>query len=351
MLNPMPHHNLAKHLDMSNMKLEDFFGFCLAEVTCPKNNLRPLLPYKSNDDRTIYPVGTWTGVYFSEELKAVKEQGYTIKLIEGYEFSKAYIFKDYVEHFYSRKKESTGAERFIAKMHLNQLYGIFGRKLETIETINVNAQQLKIHMVSSNIKSIIEIDDDLFAVMLYSNSKNDMLEKLNSQVDSVVGNTFKPEVKSNVAIAAAVTAYSRIHMIPFKLDDGICYTDTDSIFTTNELPEDLVGKELGLMKDELDGTIIDEAYFLGIKKYGYTFLDGGVKKDASVFSGVKRNSLSFDEVTNIANGYSITVNLPDRLYKSLRRLNVEFKASKLTITSSDSKPLIDNLYRPSCTRD
>jgi hypothetical protein len=23
----------------------------------------------------------------------------------------------------------------------------------------------------------------------------------------------------------------------------------------------------------------------------------------------------------------------------------------LTITSSDSKPLIDNLYRPSCTRD
>lgn len=198
MLKPMPHHIIAKHTDLSNFKLEDFFGFCLAEVTCPKNMLRPLLPYKSEEDRTIYPVGTWTGIYFSEELKAVKEQGYTIKLISGYEFSKAYIFKDYVQHFYNKKKESTGAERFIAKMHLNQLYGIFGRKLETIETINVNAQQLKVHLLSSNIKSIIEIGDDLYAVMLYSNSGNDMLMELNSEVEIVLPNKFNPEVKSNV---------------------------------------------------------------------------------------------------------------------------------------------------------
>jgi hypothetical protein len=32
----------------------------------------------------------------------------------------------------------------------------------------------------------------------------------------------------------------------------------------------LVGKELGLMKDELDGNKIEEAYLFGIKQYGYT---------------------------------------------------------------------------------
>ena len=31
--------------------------------------------------------------------------------------------------------------------------------------------------------------------------------------------------------------------------DQIAYTDTDSIFLTQPLPESLVGQELGLMKD------------------------------------------------------------------------------------------------------
>jgi len=38
------------------------------------------------------------------------------------------LFNDYVNHFYEQKRNSVGPERFIAKMHLNQLYGIFGRK-------------------------------------------------------------------------------------------------------------------------------------------------------------------------------------------------------------------------------
>lgn len=116
MLKPMPHQLVQKHEDLSNFQLENFFGFALAKVTCPQNMLRPVLPYSSND-RTFYPTAgtaTWTGVYFSEELKAVKDIGYNIELIKGYEFSKEYIFKEYVDHFYNKKKVSTGPQRFIA---------------------------------------------------------------------------------------------------------------------------------------------------------------------------------------------------------------------------------------------
>lgn len=112
---------------MSNFGLNDFFEFCLAEITTPKNILKPLLPVKYQD-KTIYPTDSWIGVYFSEELKAVEKYGYNIKMIKGYEYSKNIIFKDFVHHFYNRKQNSTGALRFIYKMHFYQLYGIFGRK-------------------------------------------------------------------------------------------------------------------------------------------------------------------------------------------------------------------------------
>lgn len=73
-------------------------------------------------------------------------------------------------------------------------------------------------------------------------------------------------VMSNVAVAAAVTAYARIHMIYYKLLPGTVYTDTDSIFTTDQLPDHLIGSELGQTKDELNGLFIQEGLFLGLKK-------------------------------------------------------------------------------------
>ena len=69
------------------------------------------------------------------------------------------------------------------------------------------------------------------------------------------------DVKANVAIASAITAYARVEMMKYKLNDTVCYTDTDSIFTTDKLSEDLVGADLGLVKDELGGLLIQEAYF------------------------------------------------------------------------------------------
>jgi len=333
MLKPMPHKLVKFHKDLTNFKLDNFFGFCLAEVNCPKNMLRPILPYKSKDNKTIFPTGKWIGVYFSEELKAVVKLGYNIQLINGYEFTKEYIFKDYVEHFYESKKNSFGAERFIAKMHLNQLYGIFGRRLDLIETINISADKLDDYLLGKVIKSVIEITDDIYAVLIHTNMRSTILEELNIHLEFERKNNFIPTVQSNVAIAAAVTSYARIHMIPFKLDSGIVYTDTDSIFTTNSLPFEEVGRELGLMKDELTGNTIKEGYFLGIKKYGYYYIDeNGNTITSSVFSGIERNSLTFEDVTNIADGGVITRNVPIRFNRHIKDLNIEIKPATVTVS-------------------
>ncbi len=83
--------------------------------------------------------------------------------------------------------------------------------------------------------------------------------------------------------------------------------DTDSLITDKPLPQHLLGNDIGLMKDELNGGIITKGYFLGIKKYGYEYLDKeGKLKTKSVFSGVPRDSIPFHELEELSKGSKLT---------------------------------------------
>jgi len=296
MKNPMPHDLVNPNLiNLSNRTLDSFFGFAEVEVICPNSMLRPVLPYHFNG-KTIYPVGSWKGVYFSEELKAVVKLGYQITLIKGYEFTKVDLFSKYVNTFYELKRTSAGSEKHIAKYLLNNLYGYFGRKQINIITQNVKNDNLKPILLTRVVKSIININDDYSTVLSYSNINYKLLSQLNNELNNNIENFHTP-IKSNVAIAAAVTAYARIHMIPFKIDPNTLYTDTDSIFTTTPIDPSLLGDQLGQMKDEMNGVLIQEALFLGPKIYGYWYYDkDGNKVNISVFAGVPRNSLTFEEI-------------------------------------------------------
>lgn len=103
MCNPMPIEFLGE-TDGTNVRLEDIFGFAEAKITAPDNIDIPLLPFKFENE-TIHPVGSWIGIYFTEELKAVAKSGYKIELIKVYNFSKEDIFSKYIEFFYKIKKK------------------------------------------------------------------------------------------------------------------------------------------------------------------------------------------------------------------------------------------------------
>ena len=79
--------------------LDSFFGFAEVKIFCPLNMQRPVLPFHLNG-KTVYPVGSWTATYFSEELKAIQSLGYQITLIRGLEFDKADLFSSYVKYFH-----------------------------------------------------------------------------------------------------------------------------------------------------------------------------------------------------------------------------------------------------------
>jgi hypothetical protein len=97
------------------------------------------------------------------------------------------------------------------------------------------------------------------------------------------------------------------------------------------------------MKDELKGGFIRKGYFLGIKKYGYIDNYNEIK---SVFSGVKRNSLTFNEIESIANGNIVHKTISNRFYKDFKSLDITIKSSSLSIKFDTFKLLKDNIYYP-----
>jgi hypothetical protein len=110
---------------------EDFFGFVNVKVTAPLHLRTPTLPHRfkgKSGQSTIYPVGTWQAWYFSEELKANLNLGYKYEIIEGYEFQKQIIFKEFIENLYDMKKSATpGSLSYIAnKLLMNSQYGRYG---------------------------------------------------------------------------------------------------------------------------------------------------------------------------------------------------------------------------------
>jgi DNA polymerase type B, organellar and viral len=103
MCSPMPIEFIGE-TDGTSVKLEDVFGFAEARITTPDNIEIPLLPFKLYNE-TLHPLGSWIGIYFTEELKEIIKHGYKVELIKVYNFSKADIFKKYIDFFYQIKKK------------------------------------------------------------------------------------------------------------------------------------------------------------------------------------------------------------------------------------------------------
>nr|YP_009715292.1 hypothetical protein [Russula subnigricans]QGK88098.1 hypothetical protein [Russula subnigricans] len=100
-------------------------------------------------------------------------------------------------------------------MHLNQLYGYFGRRKTLIETKNVFNEDLIKYFGSYTVFSEIKINENISTILMSTNLDYDLINEIKDYTNLDLITNFR-KVKSNVAIAAAVTSYARVEMMEIK---------------------------------------------------------------------------------------------------------------------------------------
>jgi hypothetical protein len=256
----------------------DLFGHFYVKIKTPEDLKHPILQLHYNN-RTVSPLGSFSGWFFSEELKNALKFGYDIEIIKGYLFEKHNLFKDFVTDLYNLRTSYPKSHpmNYIAKIIMNSLYGRFGMTDTFADIVIIDNKNLKLEDFKGEIEEIIDFD------------KHKLLKlKKNTSLSSDLNDSsFANNV--NIAIASAVTAYARIHMSQFKNNPvlpNLYYSDTDSVYFDGPLPDHFINStELGKLK--LEG-IYDQAIFLAPKVYALKNQESEIIK----IKGLKTKTIS-----------------------------------------------------------
>ena len=251
------------------------FGFFYCNITSPEYLEHPILQRRiktSSSERTIAGLGTWTGWISSMEMDNAIKYGYQFEILNGYQFDKGNLFKEYVNKMYKLRLEypKGHAMNLVAKLLMNSLYGKFGMRLEVTrvdifdisDEVMYNQVKALMKAYGETIHDFVKIDDHLILVRdslvpLHFDEEEDMYHGLDV----------------NIAIASAITSSARVHMSYFKNNPlfKLFYSDTDSVVIDNPLSPELVGNKLGQVKLEYN---IERAVFLAPKVYGFITDEG-----------------------------------------------------------------------------
>ena len=311
-LQSMPGLDCVKHVYYdSSVNIDNLFGFFYCNIVSPENIYLGLLPVRTKNG-IEFPKGSWSGWYFSEELKFARENGYEITVLSGYSFSKQEgVFADYVKYIYNIKCSAEDTvKRTLAKSLLNNLLGRFGLDINKPKTEIVDDKKFQEISTSSLIKAESKIGDNMTLVSYIADVNKDVCESFG--IDYIKAVDYYKHLKLSgdkddtyksisVAISAAVTAYGRIHISNIKLHIlksgySVYYSDTDSIVTDLELPKDMVSAtELGKLKLVHK---IKEGYFIGGKTYAFITDQGKEVKKAKGLSSETLDYYNYKELYN-----------------------------------------------------
>jgi hypothetical protein len=228
-----------------------------------------------------------------------------VEPIDAYVFDKGVIFDSFIKEMYEVKRDTKDpVERNLAKLLMNSLYGKFGMNpihdvIEVIPKKDLD-DYIKLHKTHSIVR---ETSDFSMVKRPIEGSTIDPTKILYTTTEGR-SEAFRSELlsKSNVAIAAAITAYARIALSNLMRDESnpVFYHDTDSIIVQKPLDDKFVGPELGQMKLEHK---IDHAVFAGPKLYGMKVSQAEIIKA----KGYGSDGLTFDMLKGLLKGDQITV--------------------------------------------
>jgi hypothetical protein len=306
----------------------DLFGHFYVKVTTPLDLKHPILQLHHNN-RTVAPLGSFEGWFFSEELKNALIFGYKIEIINGYLFDKLNLFKGFVEDLYNLRTSfpKNHPMNHISKIIMNSLYGRFGMTDTFSEIEIIDNKELKLEDFKGEIEEIIDFDNHKLLKLKNSRSLSNDLN------DSTEAHNV------NIAIASAVTAYARIHMSQFKNNPSLpnlYYTDTDSCYFDGPLdPSFISSTQLGKLK--LEG-IYDQALFLAPKVYSLkneseeVIKIKGLTKDA-----IKNNKITIDTLELLLSKDHKLAFTQTKWFKNISESSIQLLDQVYTLQATENK--------------
>jgi len=250
----------------------------IAKVKIREDAREPHIPYQS-PTKLIFPGGEFTVTLCTPELEYCIKKGIVLEVYDACIYQMEYIFKDYVEFFYTRRDEAKANNDSMMsnmfKLFLNSLYGKFGQKSDVWDRVgDCDPKAFKVETIvkpGGEVKTVRYLGGSIF-----EHGK-----------EQEAFNAF-------CAIASHVTSYARQILAGFMQTAGrenIYYCDTDSLFT-NKTGYDRIkaaggidNKLLGKLK--LEGNP-KEMYFHGPKDYE---LDGKF-----TLKGIGKNDIGMSDI-------------------------------------------------------
>ena len=336
--------------NINQFDIESFFGFLEVEVETPQNLYFPVLTHTIKNHGLVAPLGKWSGIYFSEEIKYALKFGYKFKYIKGFSFSKISPFKEYVNDIYNKRINSNNKSlNLVYKLLLNTLYGRLGMKSIKSKTKFVTGEQLNHIALTRDIITSKQINNLFLVEFIEGNSSLNSLHELYQDkiltkedflyfVNIRKKNWFDFDIKSLVHLGSAVTAYARIYMHQlYSLYDVIpYYTDTDSIVCQKPFPSQLVSENtLGLLKLESE---IDTGIFVAPKLYYecgtlYKKVEGNVftKEPFANYKakGFFKKSITYQDYVSLYEQSSINIKYRNPFFRNYTNLSISFLSGNI----------------------
>lgn len=143
----------------------------------------------------------------------------------------------------------------------------------------------------------------------------------------------------NVAIASAITSYSRVYMGEYinNLTGQCYYTDTDSIITDRPISEDKISDKIGEMKLESE---LEKGYFISPKLYALKTKEG---KEIIKSRGIPNNILNWKDFEVLFRGEVLELEIK-KIYKTLNDLSINETTIKYRLNLNEEINKRENIY-------